>query len=487
VRIPILACCLCALPSVARATVPDLYGLGARSMGMGGGGVAYVDDGPSAMINPAGLSRMRQPSAGLGISAAIESFKDVPDLWWDTNRDGSTDANDPPLVYDTGVDDAIGMHFFFGRHIGEKFGIGIAGYLPVNRLLRLETFEPSLPTYFMYDNRTQRYSLAISVGGRIVKGLHVGVGVDFVPRAKLDILMTADAQFVGDENGENVIGSMIVDVHELSVDLVPGFAPIVGIQLAFGEWTDALDGLVVAGSYRGEVGLPIEVNLDAQVNVEITDVGDLEPFVTALVVDAGLGLYDHFVPRTVTTGVAWKADRWGVYGDVKWTDWSRMVLNVTRLTRAVVEAPLVDVPEDAVHDGNQFEAAFHDTVSARAGVELIAVSKELDTKWKYVKVRVRAGGGYEPTPLGEQGVTSSMIDTDRLYGTVGLGVETMDPLNLINAPVKFDLFGQGHLLTSGALVREATEPTPGYPREGTQIPYGGFIGVFGAQIGFDYH
>ena len=72
-------------------------------------------------------------------------------------------------------------------------------------------------------------------------------------------------------------------------------------------------------------------------------------------------------------------------------------------------------------------------------------------------------------------------------GAAGFGVETWDPFQLIDAPVKIDLFGQLHSLQHGALIRESETPVAGYPRDGTTIPYGGLIGVFGGQIGFDYH
>ena len=96
-------------------------------MGAGGGCVGLVDDGASAMMNPAGLSRIRQPTVGLGAMGAIERFDDLPDLYWDTNRDGVIDDRDAPLEYDANVDDAVGFHFFAGRNVGGKFGIGAAG------------------------------------------------------------------------------------------------------------------------------------------------------------------------------------------------------------------------------------------------------------------------------------------------------------------------------------------------------------------------
>ena len=152
-----------------------------------------------------------------------------------------------------------------------------------------------------------------------------------------------------------------------------------------------------------------------------------------------------------------------------------------------VHAPLLDIPEDAIHDGNDFDATFVDTVSVRAGGEWVFFQKEVESRWKVWKLKARAGGGYDPSPLAAQGVTSSLLDSNRLFGTLGFGVETWDPFQLIDAPVKLDFFGQVHTLRRGSLIRESETPVAGYPREGNQIPYGGLIGVFGAQIGFDYH
>ncbi len=479
---------LAAFPAVGRATVPDLYGIGARSSGMGGGGVAYVDDGPAAMINPAGLSRTEHPSLGVAFSAAIEQFEPVPALWWDTNRDGALNEADPPLQYDVGVENPAGMHLFLGRNIGSKFGVGLAAYVPANRLLRLATFEPSLPTYFMYANRPHRYALAVGVGGEVIEGLHLGASVDFVPRARLKLLMTADATITGDPEGDgagDLLGGVVLDVHQLTLDILPGFAPIFGVQAELGKWIPALDGVVLGASFRGSVGLPIEVILDAQVNAAITDVGDLDPFVTALVLDAGLSIYDHYVPLTVAGSVAMRKPRWGAYADLRWTRWRSMVLNVARIEYLTVDAPLVDVPDDAVSDGNQFEVSFASVFSVRTGGEWLVARREVEGPFRYWEWRVRAGAGYEPTPLVDQR-DSALLDADRLLFTVGAGVETFDPFSLIHKPIRLDVFGQYHQLLGWRLPRTADAPTAGYPREGDAFDIGGRIFQFGAQISFSY-
>jgi len=476
---------------MAGATVPDTFGLGGRYLGMGGGGVALVDDGPAAMMNPAGLSRMHQPTAGLAFSAAFARVKEIPPLWWDTNRDGVVDERDTALTYDGGVEDALGLHFFMGRHVGGKFGIALAGYLPTNRLLRFATFEPSLPNYFMYSNRPQRYAMAGGVGGELFKGFNIGVGVDFVPRAKLYMLLTGEASITGDVDPEgqieDLVTDIVIDVHELTLDLVPGFAPIVGVQVEFGKYASALDGLVLGAMYRGKVGLPIETTLDAQVNLTAEDIGDLEPFIIALVAKAGLNLFDHYVPQTAALGLAYKKHEiLSGYVDVRWTDWRGMLLNVARLEYAEIESPLVSL-DDTVHDGNEYEVQLRSVVSARAGAEVYLPRLELDNAWRYLQITLRAGVGWEPSPLVGQGEGSALLDADRMLFTVGGGVEAWDPKGLIDAPWRIDLFGQFHLLASGTFPHGADEPVAGTPVDGDTIPVGGHLLVVGGQISFDYN
>jgi len=332
----------------AKATTPDLFGAGARSLGSGGSGVAVTNDGDAARINPAGLAEVRKPTVSIGMLGALPRFAAIPDLWWDTNRDGRVDAADPPLAYDDGVEPIAGMNLSHGKNIGGKFAIGATVYVPLQRILRFSTFEPALPSYFMYDNRPQRYTFALGVGGHIWKGLSVGASVDLLPAARYRVALTLDATVTGDvdENGDvqQIIGDVTVDVHDMDLDLVPGFAPILGLQVDFGKFSPALDGLWLGVAYRGSIGLPISVDLDVQANVAITDVGDLEPFVFAAILDAGLGLYDHYVPAQLTTGLAWRApDRFAASVDVKWTDWRPMTLNVGKLDRLNVTSPLISL------------------------------------------------------------------------------------------------------------------------------------------------
>ncbi len=183
---------LLSLSSQAFATVSDVYGNGARSIGLGGGGVAISDDGGSAMLNPAGLASIDDLAVGLSWSSARAKFKEVDELWWDTNRDGLVDERDDPLIYSANVNDASGLHLQGGWSVGGKFVVGINGYVPSDRLLRFRTFEPELPTYFLYENRPQRFTLALGVGADIGWGISLGAAVDVLASASFTMITTID-------------------------------------------------------------------------------------------------------------------------------------------------------------------------------------------------------------------------------------------------------------------------------------------------------
>lgn len=478
------------LEAPAHATVPDMYGAGGRLIAMGGGGVAIVDDGAAALVNPAGLFQIRRPTVSLGLSGAYDHFDAVPDLYWDTNRDGVIDANDPPLHYSAAVDNAVGLHFSAGRNIGGKFALGVNGYVPTARLLRFSTFEPDLPTYVMYANRPQRYAFAVGIGGQPVKGLAVGAGIDFVPRARYTLAMTLDATLTGTTNPDgsvsDLLGDVTVDVHQMDLDLVPGYAPIVGVQLDLGKYAKSLDGVWLAANYRGSVGLPITVAIDLQTNIHVRDVGSMDPFVFAAILDAALSLYDHYVPATLTIGAAYRSEKTlTAYVDVRRTMWSHMRLNVAKLVSADITSPLIDV-NDLVHDGNDYTVDLRDTLGIRSGAEIWLPKWTLQSKLRYVRLFARGGFQYEPTPLVSQGPSSAFLDADRFGVGMGVGFETWDPFALVDGPVRLDAFAQHDVLASTLLPRTTDTPRSGYPIDAPGIPVGGSIWVVGAQWGFDY-
>jgi len=478
------------LAGLAHATQPDMMGFGGKSMGSGGGGVAMVEDGTAAWLNPGGLSRIRRPTMAVGGLAGFDRFRDVPELWWDTNRDGVIDERDDPLAWSTDVEDVSGFQLHVGRNVGGKFGFGLMAWLPSKRLYRLSTIEPDLPTYVFYENRPQRYVLAIGVGGEIVRGVNIGLSLDAQSRARFDLYGTLDADISApqddDASTEAIITDINVDVHDLELDLGYSVLPVVGVQLEAGRWSDTLDGLVIGASFRPGQAVVVDADLDIQANVAVRDVGDLDPFVVGAIVRAKALLYDHYIPPRLALGLAYRTDEvFSAYVDATWQDWRRARFNVSELDSADITAPLADI-DDAITDGNGYQAELRSTWTVRTGLDLKLPRVELDNDWQYVQVSVRGGFAWVPTPLVAQGENSAFLDSDRIQVTLGAGVEFHDPLELVDAPVWFDLYGQLHTLGSTTLPRQTDVPRAGFPVDGAGIPIGGTLVVVGGEWGFEY-
>jgi hypothetical protein len=474
------------LSVTAEASVPDKFGVGGRWKGVAGAGAALVDDGAAPLFNPAGLARVRQPTAAVGILGGFHHFEQPPALWWDTNRDGSVDDRDSPLEMDINPDPAVGFEVQMARQVGGKFGLGFVAYVPTRGLIRFQTFEPDLPNYFMYDNRPHRYAAAAGVGGTVLPGVSIGLAVDVMAKAQFDVAIGLDATITSQEDGEEVVGGVVAEIHAIDFALVPAFAPMIGLQLDFGAWTEALKGVSLGLAYHGAVGIDIAANLDAQANIGLSEIGSLEPYTTAAVFDVDFAIYDHYHPARLNIGLGYQPnDRFTAVADLRWTDWRKLQLNVTQINQVEIISPLFDL-DDAVSDGNDYSMTLRSVVSARGGIELAIKDWSFDGKLRYAHLRLRLGAGYEPTPMVSQGESSAFLDADRWMLTTGLGVRHWDPFDLIFGEVRTNFFAQLHGLFGASLARQASTPTPGYPVDVSTLPIGGTIVVLGGQVSFDY-
>jgi long-subunit fatty acid transport protein len=377
-----------------------------------------------------------------------------------------------------------------GKQVGGRFGLGLMAWLPAKRLYRLSNTDPALPHYAFYNNRPQRYVIAAGFGGEVVQGVNIGVSADVHSRAKFDLYGTLDATVTSPDDPDTGVDELVteirVDVHDLELDLGYAIRPIVGVQLELGKWSERLDGLVVGATWRPKIGVRVVADLDIQANVAIEDIGDLDPFLLGSIVQARAILYDLYVPTRVGLGLAWRSDEvFSAYTDATYEGWKGAELAVTTLESADITAPLISI-DDAIVDGNAYEARFRDTVTFRAGMELELHPWELDNELRYLRLVFRGGFAYAPTPLTAQGPMSAFLDADRVSFTIGVGSETWDPFALVDGPVRFDLYAQLHQIGRTTLPHAAEEPTAGFPREGSGIPIGGSIVVVGGEWGFEY-
>ena len=488
---------LASLSPTGHCTVVDTFGSGAAAIAMGGGGIALPIDSGSVFINPAGLTHLpANHEMMLGYTLSRTAFTSFPALWWDQNRDGVVDEEDEPLDYQPEYDATDGIILGTSQDLGSHLSVGMAAYMPKDRLLTLYTFEPDLPYYYMYASRLQRYALAGGLAMEPLPGMSFGLGFRMVPRAYYDIVVTMNASLVGagdgDDSAIDLIDDIELDVHEMTLLLTPDIAPMLGLCWDLGQMSHVLHGLSVAATWRGTTGLPVEVTADIQVNVTADEIGDLGPILLPIVIGFGLGVYDHYLPEQLVIGLAYEPRPFiRGYADLRRTYWQAMALNITEVVDFQITSPLWDVDPEVAHGGNDYYVGWKNTWSFRSGLEYTSKPIPTGLGLDYLRFRLRGGVGIEPTPLVEQWASSALLDSDRWLVSGGLGIEHRDPFGLEGA-VQWNGFAQYQALMPGTYRREEPdEITAGYPREASgsgwsEIPIGGHLWAAGLQVSLQY-
>ena len=481
---------LLALLGVAHAGSVDIWGFGARSMGQGVGGVALVDGPEGVLLNPAALTRLETQELFLNYAVQRADFRAVPDVLWDTNLDGRLGTDDAPLPVEVDPDRADGVQVALGRPVGERFGLSIGAFMPVDRLLRIRTTEPALPSYFLYDNRPHRFEMSLGFGWEQLPGLSVGGSVEMLTEARYAIQVSLDVPVTGAEDGEqlgDLVGPIGMDVHEMQLDLAPSFAPIAAIHWDVGKAIPSVEGLFVSGVYRGASGLPVDIAVDLQGNFRIEDVGSLEPVVVTLLAPISIDMFDHYVPERLTLGAGWQDPRWEAYVETRRTSWDKMRVNVSQVYAGEVQTQVLRLSDPTIYDRNGYSVTLAPTWAFSTGAGLRLREVPLRGDWGQLATVLRTGFLYEPSPLVRQGVSSTFLDADRIGVTAGVGVEHGEPFGLVGGPIGWDLFFQYHLLASGTLqVDGGSPPRAGTPVDGAPVPIGGHLLAAGAQWTVDF-
>ena len=471
----------------------DTFGLGARSLGRGGAGAEWAEGAEAAWLNPAALAGQEHDSFFVNYTALRAEFKELPPVYWDTNIDGTINEDDEPLHLDTPGGAYDGVQLGLRRGLGKRVAIGLAAFLPKDRLLRISSTEPSLPDYFLYNRRLQRFELAAGAGVDVFRGLHLGAGAQVLAKATVEMVGRLQIDVTGadegDEDMSGLISNTTFDMSSIDLDVKPVLLPVVAVDLDVGRLVPALQGLYLGGTWRGSGGLPVDIDVDLELDANVKDVGDLDPIALALLARLEMAFLDHAEPSRWTAAAAYGYKRRVLATvDVTGTNWQDVVPSVTQIDEdhSTLESPLFQQDDPSVSDGNAYKLVLERTLGVRTGAEVALLDRDLDKKVGFLRVALRGGFGYEPSPLVSQGNTSAFLDADRLLFSAGLGVEHGDPTGHLDGPVDWDLFFQEHLLAGGELDRSLPAYQAGGPVDGAPIPIGGHLMAAGLQWSIAY-
>ncbi|MFT5684383.1 MAG: long-subunit fatty acid transport protein [Myxococcota bacterium] len=470
----------------------DVYGFGAAAMGRGLGGVALSDGVGGMFNNPASLQQLESSEAIAGYALLRHDLTELPGVRWDTNQDGFINDADEPLYPPSQYGRADGLMIGLGRNIGDRLGLGIAAFMPVDRLMDISTFDAQIPTWFMYRSRMHRFEAAVGGGWEMFPGLSVGGAVEIIAQARFSMRGTLSASVTGAQEGDEelgeLVGDMTLDIHEMSLNVEPNLAPIIAFIWDVGQLIEPLDGLSLGGTWRGTTGLPVDVDIDLQINASIEDVGDFEATTITLLAPFELLMFDHYVPSRLSLGAAWRwRDTLRVYGDLRRTAWDEMQLNIAQVIQGSVSGQLIGEDALTLNDGNAYDLVLIPTWSSRTGIEVrlpdLQVGEILGVAdFGTMRPVLRAGWSFEPTPLIEMGTDVALLDTDRMVFTGGIGLEHGSPFGLMEGPVVWDAFFQHHALAAGNIpVVYSDKYSPGAPVSEGGIPVGGRLWAAGVQ------
>jgi long-chain fatty acid transport protein len=399
--------------SHAMAQPMDTYGMGSRSIAMGGAVTADVEDFSANYYNPAGLVRGSALRIGLGWYGAIH----------DLHVDGQSSNVDP-------LHGAV-MGLVVPGHFGDfRFAFGLAVHLPDDAVSRTRSLPHAQPRWELYDNRGHRTYLAAHLAIRPWDWLLIGGGISFLS-------MSSNALTIrGDLDLPNPSGSHLDS--SLAANLTTIRYPQVGIQVI--PIPELSFGLVYRGSFS------LDNTLTAEVGCSTSMPGCSHDATLRYNALAFRGYFDLFtesvnayVPQQISLGGSWSiTPQFRVNAELTWVNWSSYVspVGTSNITLQIDLPPslanVIHLPS-SIAGTVPIAANFSDRFVPRLGAEGIAYQDS------HLALRLRGGFFYEQTPIPDQTGVTNLIDTDRWVWSAGVGLALVDLRPLLDGSLSFDL------------------------------------------------
>jgi long-chain fatty acid transport protein len=301
-------------PSRARASEPELFGMGARGGAMAGTGVADAEGYEATYTNPAGLVGPTRRRLTLGYVHAGYGL--------------SLDGTHHPVDATDGLLLGAALPLPFGGALRDRVGLGLGFYFPFGVINRARAPYPDQPRLALLDTRTQVVSVLVAGAARVHARVTVGVGVLALAALVGNIAITPDA------------GGRVVTVSE--EQLTASYTPIVGVRVQAAPW--ARVGAVFRGESKSTYDITVTNNL-----------GSLIPLTLPTLRIAGTAQFD---PLQIAVETALRLRRWlTIDVGVTWKHWSAFDLPTQNATLGAPPQP---------------SPGFHDTAVPRLAGEATA-------------------------------------------------------------------------------------------------------------------
>ena len=360
---------LAALPTVAHANPFDLFGAGARAQGMGGAVTASATDHMAAFHNPGGMA-VGGRVLGFGITGSFNRTNillsprpagyDPPDYAHRLNA--RSDTEDPAGVAGATVGLTLPLWT-------EKLAIGAAFFFPFDGFARMNTVFPDEQEQY-YTNGLRQEIIGQRAGGEVM-AVALSYRLNEWFSAGMGLLILPAVQTVNDVYTPNTTDPA---TSKINVSIEQGARS----GITAGALIQPLDWLGVGVAFHDEVFLELEGFNRIQLK------GEPEPVIQPLRV------ITHYSPPRLAGAVAVRAaSGFMATAEAVWHGWSNYL------------------------DERGNLAGFEDTVDLKLGTEYPLRNRTY----------VRAGLGWQPSPVPPQTGRTNFVDNDRVTVSVGAGRE----------------------------------------------------------------
>jgi len=411
----VAACCVA--PPAATASVFELYGFGARAVSMAGAGDASEGDYFALFYNPSNLLMNRDVRVGLGFDYVGVGYRIET-----TNQVSGLAPAQPG--YNSGAH--IGVSSPIGGIFNDKLAFGLAFYVPVGHVTRIDALDYRRPQAYLYHALGDALSVYGGLAYEFAPWLSVGVG----------------ARLMADLGGTAAIDLSLVDRRierkDLLLELTGRVAPVLGISSRMGPTTR------VGLTYRG----PISVDYRIPIDVLVRELGALAFEIQ------GRAIYS---PPVLSAGLAQEIPAIGLLVSAALTAqlWSHAPPPAASATLTLDDRRL------RIDRGSNTPQNVIDVRTPRVSLDArdILIPK-LGLEWRTTPwLALRCGAAYRPTPVPRATEQGNYLDAPALTATLGAGLSLEDPMEVHHKPVTVDVAaGLTHLLRRTVLKSDPADP-----------------------------
>ena len=393
------------LPWQASGSVLDTFGFGARAMGMGSAHTAIASDTSANYYNPGALTRQPHVEISGGYLMTFTSLR----------------INERDL----GVDEVNGS--MLGLNVPGEIGpiraaMGLAFYMPDDRISRVRALPESQPRFVLFDNRNQHVEIRANLAIRPIKSFSIGAGLAFLTGTKGVVTIDGSLTNIPEEAQ-----------LETSVDVTFETArfPVAGLLW---EPSDTWD---LGLTYRGQS--LVELDIAAHVDAQITGLLGAQALDGTL--EVGSFNTNFFSPHQIFFGLGWVSPWRTLFAiDLGWLHWSAFPTPTAKVD-IDVQIPPLETDTLLPAPATPLSPGFQDIVVIKTGLEHSFVHSP------GLSFVLRTGYGFEPSPTPAQTGLTNFMDADKHMVTAGVGVGLFaNPHQGEEHPLQLDISTQMLLL-----------------------------------------